>query len=804
MPPVPSTPRRVVDPNDPDFTPANLRVADLRGILSSHNIRVPSSARKADLVQAVEQHFPSPRAGAGGASSSQADGGRQDSGPKPRVKKEDDDEEADEGHFSDYNPFQAPSGGSDGSPQPKAARALQARKSTAGAMRTSKNREHDADLDASVSPSSRAARRKTMDPASLRRGASPAPPPPAVERLASPALAPRRSMPFQNYMDPDVVQSTPPRKFGIEEAESSSNSTPSRQQTKGKAKSGRLSAVSTLDGDDGNEADVSRAAFEEEDDEGEEDDSTPASPSEGVHTRARRLAQHTPKPYAQSRQREGSIVATTLWWIGTALVVAWWAWYVRDSRAVGYCDVGSSSNPILANRALEGAVRAQHRRSFIDSDDDSTADVSAVPHIADLLPSSLQPGCTPCPPHALCSAGRLDACASSEYVLRPSLLSRIPILRSALPLDWTAATCKTDSRRLEMIDELAGEIASRLGTWRGSLICGTYKAEPAVLSLLASPAGAVLPASDREEARYGYLESRLFEYLSEMRDPEAVSSEAYFRHLWDNALEELDGDGLVRRLRLGEGDSADSSVLVPAASLASLPLTCRARLAIRSLLRAVSLYVLGGLGVLSSLLWVRARLRRVRTERHTADALVDDVLRQLAEAQLASLDGSQPAHLPASHLRDVLLPSSAYSPAARKRIWSAVSRRVESNSNVRVGMKRWKGEWSRGWEWVGVTVGGGSGSLSRKGSSAQLRATAAAADTGGEQEPAHMPIDGASTFTSSSSSLSHPPHAPAWLDSVDAVYRLFEDPHLRERYPELAAKVQDGVRLCEDVVQELG
>ena len=44
----------------------------------------------------------------------------------------------------------------------------------------------------------------------------------------------------------------------------------------------------------------------------------------------------------------------------------------------------------------------------------------------------------------------------------------------------------------------------------------------------------------------------------------------------------------------------------------------------------------------------------------------------------------------------------------------------------------------------------------------------------------------------------------SWLKSIDSVYYLFEDPILRAKYPDLAAKVENGVRLCEEVIQELG
>lgn len=43
-----------------------------------------------------------------------------------------------------------------------------------------------------------------------------------------------------------------------------------------------------------------------------------------------------------------------------------------------------------------------------------------------------------------------------------------------------------------------------------------------------------------------------------------------------------------------------------------------------------------------------------------------------------------------------------------------------------------------------------------------------------------------------------------WLKSIDSVYSLFEDMQIRDQYPDLANKVEIGVRLCEEVIEELG
>lgn len=43
-----------------------------------------------------------------------------------------------------------------------------------------------------------------------------------------------------------------------------------------------------------------------------------------------------------------------------------------------------------------------------------------------------------------------------------------------------------------------------------------------------------------------------------------------------------------------------------------------------------------------------------------------------------------------------------------------------------------------------------------------------------------------------------------WLQSIDAVYALFEDDRLRAQYPDLAAKVEKAVRLTEEAYRDVG
>lgn len=48
----------------------------------------------------------------------------------------------------------------------------------------------------------------------------------------------------------------------------------------------------------------------------------------------------------------------------------------------------------------------------------------------------------------------------------------------------------------------------------------------------------------------------------------------------------------------------------------------------------------------------------------------------------------------------------------------------------------------------------------------------------------------------------HPP--PEWISSIDAVYSLFEDPRAAQQYPDLSGKVKNAVKLCEEVIRDVG
>lgn len=116
-----------MDPADPDFTASDLRVPELRSLLATRNIRLPTSARKPALVKAVEETFGTPVQTRGLV-----------------AKKEEEDEEA--ANFSDQNVFQTGSG-NEASPKPRGG-ASKARKSAGAELSARKATKPKSDVPA--------------------------------------------------------------------------------------------------------------------------------------------------------------------------------------------------------------------------------------------------------------------------------------------------------------------------------------------------------------------------------------------------------------------------------------------------------------------------------------------------------------------------------------------------------------------------------------------------------------------------------------------------------------------------------
>lgn len=132
--------------------------------------------------------------------------------------------------------------------------------------------------------------------------------------------------------------------------------------------------------------------------------------------------------------------------IGASILYA--LWWREEKLAVGFCDTGSTTNPLVASR-----------------DTSLAAPLPPVPRsllqVADRL--HLRPTCTPCPQHGHCMGGKFVGC-TLDYVPRQSPLR----LGGLLPI---APRCVPDTEKLMLVAMQASKASRLLRQRRGEVIC---------------------------------------------------------------------------------------------------------------------------------------------------------------------------------------------------------------------------------------------------------------------------------------------------------------------------------------------
>ncbi|SPO19851.1 related to SRC1 - involved in sister chromatid segregation [Ustilago trichophora] len=547
----------------------------------------------------------------------------------------------DDGTFSDSNPFQS---GSESSPAHGVAA-----KAAASAKKT---------------------RRKTTDgTSSLRKKSSnpslAAESPPKAAQQSSPGLTGT----LRNYMDQAVAATTPPRIV------SRLTGTTAADSTGGHAADDEATKVAATDA--GAEAD-------------EDDFDVDAFMSPSALAKMRNLRRKKDKQRRRDARPGKSLsdyLVSSVYTLILVGVFAWTVWYARETRALGFCDTNSDTNAIVEDRRLTALAYAQANNETVE---DMT-----------LLPTRLQPTCTPCPAHADCAYGKVLGCSSDDWVLQPNLRSHIPLANWFLPLSTTAPRCYPDTQKLVLASELAQAISHMLADFKGEIVCGTQKTHATVRSLPKKVLGA------EGNLTYAIAETAVKRSMSATRD--ARVDEDYFEQIWYMALFELTDprSNIIRTPvsingTISEGVGETQYFL--AAKQPALSLSCRSRLALKGWVLRARLYFFLLLSAISGFLYLRYRLASARAETAKVALLVQAALERLQEQEY--LHGRDPVlhpddFVPLSHLRDHIL-AGEHKAKARNRLWRKVAKVVEENSNVRTRQAQKKGEWLRVWQWVGV------------------------------------------------------------------------------------------------------
>lgn len=370
---------------------------------------------------------------------------------------------------------------------------------------------------------------------------------------------------------------------------------------------------------------------------------------------------------------------------------AWWIWYTRESKTIGFCDLGRKSNIVLDTRRIEHAAkiveqRAEGRNELL---------------LRMQIPEVLQPSCTPCPAHARCNDGVLTECDSSDYVLRYPLLSQIPLIGSSLPLSYVAPSCDPDEEKVLLAADLADEIENRLRTWKADVYCNRQRAR--------------LGPRDEpdwgQEGVYAIPLSDLYHELkiaAERGQVLRTQGEQFFKQLWDLAMADLEASNRVQER---------SSRLLAVRGPVGVGLSCRAGLAMSNVWLRLRFWLAGTLTLVGVFYWLLSRLRGTSELQKKAQGLVKVALKRLqtakqrhivfinnSNASPSSSPGSTDAYLSIAQLRDSIVQQGEKG-ADKKNLWSKVTKLVESNANVRTRQAKVQGEWTRVWEWVGPLEG---------------------------------------------------------------------------------------------------
>jgi len=635
------------DPYSLSFDPNTFKVVQLRALLSQHDIAVPSNARKADLIRAYEEGIR--------ANSEELKAARnRDRNIRPSA----------EGvtilNADGFPVFKEESSGNESElPPPSLSRSgisRRGRRSVSWAEDVS-GPEDDEEAVGDASTFSINNPFQSPPPQKVPRKTEPGPKRPSSESKARQPRSSTSSI-LRDYMDPSIALNTPPRIIG---------------NTASKIK-GRVAEISGLkqeqDYDEsGMEADLSRDAY----------DDPPTSPAAQKKKRNRGKQSNLSEEDDDSSDSVQAARGIT-WLLIVVLGLSWWVWFASESRTVGFCDMASRSNALLDERVREQAIS----QKAID-DGDERANVTLR------VPLAFRPTCLPCPPHAVCKAGAMVGCESSDYALRIPLMAHLPLVSTLIPLSMTSPSCQPDQQKVLLAADLADEIENRLRVWKGDVQC---KREMTRFG----------PAkSEKERSSDGIFalpKKELYQDLKEEIEKGSALAEhpdEYYQELWSLAMEDLHATN-----RIGE-EYRGQATLYSKRGGVGIGWGCNAKLLVENAWQRMRLWVATFCLLLLTVQWLRHRLQSNRIRRGQTKELVAATLSRLEEVKRHSIKGknNQDGFLSITQLRDDILRKESLE-SRKKKIWTLVAKVVESNTNVRTRQAKVRGEWSRVWEWIGA------------------------------------------------------------------------------------------------------
>lgn len=300
------------------------------------------------------------------------------------------------------------------------------------------------------------------------------------------------------------------------------------------------------------------------------------------------------------------------------------------------------------------------------------------------LDEHFRPQCVDCPQHARCFPNLEMGCYDDFVEFAPWYFPYMPVV------DPTLKKCIPDTKRAEKIEIMIDVALDLLRARNAHKNCGR------------------LPEDD---VSAGIEMNDLHDLLLAMKAPYITLEE--FEELWRRSVVELEKEpeiivGIVDHV----GSTIDTNNTVTetetthkvfrSTSLSHVSLKCQLSNTMVSLVLkfrlTLAIFLLG----VVTLLVAKVKYDRYKLHHQQLDTLYREVLSKLQrQARLARESSELPGYIGSIQLRDLIL-SDETNLARKMRLWEAVSRKVDRNTNVSHQLIEIHGEVMKVWEWISI------------------------------------------------------------------------------------------------------
>ncbi|CAE6525222.1 unnamed protein product [Rhizoctonia solani] len=391
---------------------------------------------------------------------------------------------------------------------------------------------------------------------------------------------------------------------------------------------------------------------------------------------------------------------------GFSILLSVTASYKTESASIGWCETGSNTNSIIAERQIAQAARYEcAERLYLNSTlgavglIESTEGAANRQEVLDglmggectplpLLPIPHPRICTPCPEHATCTPPYEITCHPT-YILKEHPLDAIPGLRafaSGLPGFGAVAfppQCVEDDARKRKVSGVAKGMATYLETVKGERICE----------------GSVVggkPIDGGEPRKFGVKVNDLAELV--LKEMKRSTDRDDYHEIVETALSDLEKYGWVERSIDSKGDQWVASKRLSMGTL------CRVKVGARETWNEWQMHFYTLIATIVGTFWTRSKLASKRREsRRIAElaAVALDLVRNQEIAHHTDAVRTPHAYVSSLHLRDMIL-QEEHNVHERMRLWSKVAKIVEGNANIRANVEEVAGDETRVWRWIGA------------------------------------------------------------------------------------------------------